>query len=111
MKIFSESLLDGEDKVFNRFKEDADYKKLKKIINQSQSTDGDYLGRKLVEGDVVLFQPMPDEYDISIIEKIIFKKDIMWLNLEGHRSLIASYETIKIPKDSIQDLIKILTKK
>ena len=109
--MFSESLLDGGDEVFGRFKEDVDYKKLKKIINQSQSLDGDYLGRKLVEGDVVLFQPMPDAYDISIIEKITFKKDIIWLNIEGQKKIYPSYETIKIPKDLMHDLIKILIKK
>ena len=107
-EYIDESLLDDEDKVMSIGHSAAIKNKVKQLYNRANKLDPyvDTYGRKLEEGDLVIFYQAASS-DIGIITNFI-DEDWAYVNCGGNEKIrIYCNEVMKIPSDkAFLELIK-----
>lgn len=109
MKTLHESILDDEKIIVASAENNMYYNKLHKIFQQEpDNEDGDFLGKNVFPGDVVLFY-RASCYNIGIVKYVTEKNHINWLKIDGYSAIIPAFEVLKINKKYLKEFIKILS--
>lgn len=109
MKTLHESIFDDEKIIVASAENNMYYNKLHKIFQQEpDNEDGDFLGRDVLPGDVVLFYHA-SRYNIGIVKYVTEKNHINWLKIDGYSVIIPAFEVLKINKKYLKEFIKILS--
>lgn len=109
MKTLHESILDDEKIIVASAENNMYYNKLHKIFQQFPADeDGDFLGKDVLPGDVVLFY-QASCYNIGIVKHVTEKNHVNWLKIDGYHAFIPAFEVLKINKKYLKEFIKILS--
>ena len=109
-KYIVESLLDDSESLVKKLDNNIYVKKIKQIIANAGEIydDGyDFFGRKLNNGDCVLWCNTDHEYMVEIISNIKKERnDIYWVTI-GNK-IVPSWEVILIPTNKLKDFYEII---